>query len=176
MRETLYKIAVVGPESTGKSTLAQALARHFDTVCVPEYAREYCKNLNNSYTLADEINMFYGQVALEDSLLPLAKHNILISDTSIFTIKIWCDHLFGFTPAHVIEEIQRRPYDLFLLLDIDLPWEDDPLRDFPDQRAHFMEVWKKELNNFDCKYALISGSGADRLASALHHIAQEKSL
>lgn len=66
------KIAVVGPESTGKSTMAQFLAKEFKTVCVPEYSRYYCQGLNNKYTLQDEVNMFYGQVALEEALVPLA--------------------------------------------------------------------------------------------------------
>jgi len=163
----LIKIAVVGPESTGKSTIAQAIARHFNTVCVPEYAREYCKNLHNEYTLQDEVNMYYGQIALEDTLIPLANNNILICDTTILTVKIWCDHLFGDTPKEVKDEIQQRQYDLYLLLDIDLPWEEDPLRDFPEQREHFMEVWKQELNQLNARYAIISGMGDERLKNAL---------
>lgn len=163
----LMKIAVVGPESTGKSTIAQAVARHFNTVCVPEYAREYCKNLHNEYTLQDEVNMYYGQIALEDTLIPLANNNILLCDTTILTVKIWCDHLFGNTPQEVKDEIQQRPYDLYLLMDIDLPWEEDPLRDFPEQRDHFMEVWKQELKQLKARYAIISGMGSERLENAL---------
>lgn len=163
----LIKIAVVGPESTGKSTIAQALARHFNTVCVPEFAREYCKNLHNEYTLQDEVNMYYGQIALEDTLIPLANTNILLCDTTILTVKIWCDHLFGDTPQEVKDEIQQRPYDLYLLMDIDLPWEEDPLRDFPEQREHFMEVWRQELDSLKAQYAVISGLGNQRFENAL---------
>jgi len=170
----LIKIAVVGPESTGKSTIAQAIARHFDTVCVPEYAREYCKNLHNEYTLQDEVNMYYGQIALEDTLIPLAHNNILICDTTILTVKIWCDHLFGDTPQEVKDEIQQRPYDFYLLMDIDLPWEEDPLRDFPEQRHHFMEVWKSELASLHAKYIVVSGLGDDRLSNALQAIDDSK--
>lgn len=166
----LMKIAIVGPESTGKSTIAQAIARHFNTVCVPEFAREYCKNLHNEYTLQDEVNMYYGQIALEDTLIPLAHNNMLICDTTILTVKIWCDHLFGDTPQEVKNEIQQRPYDLFLLMDIDLPWEEDPLRDFPEQREHFMEVWKQELNQLNARYAIISGLGTERFENALKAI------
>lgn len=157
------KIAVVGPESTGKSTMAQHLAKVLETVCVPEYARYYCANLNNEYTLADEVNMFYGQQALEEALIPQAKHNMLVCDTTIMTIKIWCDHLFGDTPKEVTDEIKNRPYDLYLLMDIDLPWEDDPLRDFPDQRDHFMQVWRNELDALGVKYVVVSGLGEARL-------------
>lgn len=163
----LIKIAVVGPESTGKSTIAQAVARHFDTVCVPEYAREYCKNLHNEYTLQDEVNMYYGQIALENMLIPLAKNNLLICDTTIMTIKIWCDYLFGDTPQDVKEEINNRHYDLYLLMDIDLPWEEDPLRDFPEHREHFMGVWESELKSLKANYIIISGLGDERLKNAL---------
>lgn len=166
----LIKIAVVGPESTGKSTIAQAVAQHFNTVCVPEYAREYCKNLHNEYTLQDEVNMYYGQIALENTLIPLAKNNLLICDTTIMTIKIWCDYLFGDTPQDVKDEINNRHYDLYLLMDIDLPWEEDPLRDFPEHREHFMGVWESELKSLDANYIIISGLGDERLNHALQAI------
>src|SRR5690606_25698437 len=150
-------------ESTGKSTMANYLAKELGTVCVPEYARFYCKNLNNQYTLQDEVNMYYGQIALEEALTPTAKNGVLICDTTILTVKIWSDHLFGHTPNEVTEHIKTRKYDLYLLMDIDLPWEDDPLRDFPQQREHFMTVWKKELAALNAPYKIISGVGEARL-------------
>lgn len=164
------KIAVVGPESTGKSTMANYLAKELGTVCVPEYARYYCKNLNNQYTLQDETNMFYGQVALEEALTPSANHGLLVCDTTILTVKIWSDHLFGHTPAEVTDEIRSRKYDLYLLMDIDLPWEDDPLRDFPTERAHFMQVWKEELNALQAEYEIISGLEETRLQNGLNAV------
>lgn len=164
----LKKIAIVGPESTGKSTMAQHLAQVLGTVCVPEYARYYCRNLDRQYTLQDEVNMFYGQVALEDALIPLAKNNLLVCDTTMLTVKIWCDHLFGDTPNEVTDEIKSRKYDFYLLMDIDLPWEDDPLRDFPQQREHFMHVWKKELEALDASYKIISGIGDERLKNGVN--------
>ncbi len=162
----LVKIAVVGPESTGKSTIAERLARHYGTVCVPEYAREYCRNLNRTYTLQDEMNMFYGQLALERSLIPLAQHNLLICDTMFLTIKVWCDYLFGGTPDAVKEALRSVPYDFYLLMDIDLPWIDDPLRDFPNLREHFMQVWHDELRAIRANYQVISGLGDDRYVNA----------
>lgn len=166
----LLKIAVVGPESTGKSTMAKKLAESWKTVCVPEYARYYCQNLNNQYTLQDELNMYYGQIALEESLLPLATDRLIVADTTIMTIKIWSDHLFGHTPEEVLKEIARRKYDFYLLMDIDLPWEDDPLRDFPEERPHFLKIWKKELTAIDASYSLISGQGAARLENGINAV------
>jgi len=164
----LIKIAVVGPESTGKSMISAALAQAYATVCVPEYSREYCRNLNRAYTLQDELNIFYGQVALEKSLAPLAVNGLLICDTTFLTVKVWCDYLFGDTPTEVKEELKRHPYDFYLLMDIDLPWEDDPLRDFPEpeQRIYFLRVWQKELAALNASYALISGLGNERYANA----------
>lgn len=166
----MFKVAVVGPESTGKSTMANYLAKELGTVCVPEYARFYCKNLNNQYTLQDEVNMYYGQIALEEALTSSAKNGVLICDTTILTVKIWSDHLFGHTPNEVTEDIKTRKYDLYLLMDIDLPWEDDPLRDFPTERAHFMQVWKDELANLKANYEVISGLDQQRLQNGLQAV------
>lgn len=164
------KIAIVGPESTGKSTIAKQIAAYKNTFCVPEYARYYCQNLDRNYTLQDEINMFYGQIALEDAITQNSHHHLVICDTTILTVKIWCDHLFGDTPKFVTEEIKTRKYDLYLLMDIDLPWQDDPLRDFPEQRDHFKQIWIDELNVLNADYKIISGDGKNRFANALDAI------
>lgn len=162
----LYKIAIVGPESTGKSTIATKLASHFDTISVPEFAREYCKDLNRNYTLEDEVNIFYGQLALEEQMKPFAKNNLLFCDTMVLTVKIWCDHLFGATPESILVDLKKQSYDLYLLMDIDLPWEDDELRDFPNLRAHFMEIWHRELKDIGANYVVVSGLGANRFENA----------
>src|ERR1700734_1455649 len=96
-KSEILKIAVVGPESTGKSTMSAYLARHYDTVWVPEYAREYCEKLTEPPTWQDEINMFKGQLALEKSMLQQA-NKILICDTTFITVKIWSDYMFGQAP------------------------------------------------------------------------------
>ncbi|SKB56770.1 nicotinamide-nucleotide adenylyltransferase, NadR type [Sphingobacterium nematocida] len=165
--DSLIKIAVVGPESTGKSTMAQYLAKALESSYVPEYARYYCKNLQNQYTLQDETNMFYGQIALEEAIGSQLKNNLLICDTTIMTVKIWCDHLFNHTPTEVVDEIKLRKYNLYLLMDIDLPWENDPLRDFPEERDFFMKIWKQELSALSANYKVISGSGNERLINGL---------
>jgi NadR type nicotinamide-nucleotide adenylyltransferase len=163
------KIAVVGPESTGKSTMSDYLAAHYQTIAVPEYAREYCANLTEPCTWQDEINMFYGQLALEAELLPQA-NKVLICDTTFITVKIWSDEMFGKAPQQVLDELPKHPYDLYLLLNIDLPWQDDPLRNFPTMRQHFMDVWYKELDALNANYVLISGTGNDRYESAIRAI------
>ena len=168
-RSDIIKIAVVGPESTGKSTMSAYLAAHYNTIWVPEYARGYCEKLTEPPTWQDEINMFHGQLALEAELLPKA-NKLLICDTTFITVKIWSDQIFGKSPQEVVDELPKHPYDLYLLLDIDLPWQDDPLRDFPHMREHFMDVWHKELQVLNARYVLISGTGDDRYTSAVEAI------
>jgi len=167
MENRTIKIAVVGPESTGKSKMAKRLASEFNTLFVPEYARYYCEDLNRQYTMEDEMNIFYGQIAMEDSFLAVVKEDVLICDTCFLTVKVWSDHLFGYTPERVLEERKTRKYDFYLLMDIDLPWVDDPLRDFPDKRDHFLEVWKKELAEVSAQYRLISGLNEERFENGI---------
>lgn len=167
----IKKIAVVGPESTGKSTISAQLADHYQTVWVPEYSREYCSKLSGPCSWEDEINMFKGQLALEEKLLPKA-NKLLICDTTFITVKIWSDHVFGKAPEEVLSELPRRHYDLYLLMDIDLPWEDDPLRNFPNLREYFMTIWIKELQALNAKYSVISGTYDVRKKNAIDTIDQ----
>ncbi len=162
----IKKIAIVGPESTGKSTMSAYLANHYQTVWVPEFARGYCEKLTAPPSWQDEINMFYGQLALEKELLPKA-NKLLICDTTFITVKIWSDHTFGQSPQEVLDELPKHPYDLYLLLNIDLPWEHDPLRDFPHMREHFMEIWHKELVALSARYQVITGAGRERYSNAV---------
>jgi NadR type nicotinamide-nucleotide adenylyltransferase len=166
MADRIIKIAIVGPESTGKSTMSAYLAQHYNTVAVPEFARGYCEKLSAPPTMDDELNMFYGQIALEKEYEPKA-NRILICDTTFVTVKIWSDAFFGHTPQVVLDALPIYHYDLYLLLNIDLPWQDDPLRDFPNQREHFMEVWYRELKGLQANYVLISGTGQQRYNNAI---------
>jgi NadR type nicotinamide-nucleotide adenylyltransferase len=166
---SITKIAIVGPESTGKSTLSHQLARHYNTVWVPEYAREYCEKLSQPCTWDDEINMFKGQLELENSLIQKA-NKLLICDTTFITVKVWSDYMFGKSPQEVLDEIPRHPYNLYLLMDIDLPWQEDPLRDFPHLREYFMEVWHNELKAMRANYKVISGTNVVRFENAIRVI------
>ena len=169
MKKELIKIAIVGPESTGKSTISSALAKHFKTVWVPEYARYYCEGLTAACTLQDELNMFYGQLALEKSMEVVVKNNLMICDTTFLTVKIWSDYQLGETPQPVLEAIKTHHYDHYLLLKNDLPWEDDPLRDFKDMGDYFMDVWRKELNNINASFVEVGGV-VNRLENAIEAI------
>ncbi|MBB2146406.1 AAA family ATPase [Pedobacter sp. LMG 31464] len=169
MNKQIKKIAIVGPESTGKSTMSQQLAKHYNVPWVPEYARYYCAALTTDCTLQDEINMFHGQIALEESVLAMADTDFIICDTTFVTVKIWSDEMLGETPQIVLDALKTRPYDFYLLLDIDLPWQEDPLRDFPHMREHFMKIWHKELKALNATYKEIGGI-ENRLQNAINAI------
>lgn len=164
--DQIIKVAIVGPECTGKSVVAEHLAKCFNTVCVPEYSRTYCEGLNRNYTMEDEMNIFYGQLETEAHILKTVESNIVFMDTMILTVKIWCDYLFGFTPQPVLDTLQEVDYDLYLLMDVDLPWEEDALRDFPMLRTYFKGVWQRELEAIQAPYVLISGLGDARFVHA----------
>ena len=167
--QDIIKIAVVGPESTGKSTMSAYLADYYQTIWVPEFARGYCEKLTEPPTWQDEINMFYGQLELEKELLPKV-NKLLICDTTFITVKIWSDEMFGSSPQEVLDALPKHKYDFYLLLNIDMAWQDDPLRDFPHMREHFMQVWYKELDALNANYKLISGQGEERYRNAISAI------
>jgi NadR type nicotinamide-nucleotide adenylyltransferase len=165
----IKKIAIVGPESTGKSTISKQLAKHYRVPWVPEYARYYCQALTGDCTLQDEANMFFGQVALEESVLAMTETDFIICDTTFLTVKIWSDEMLGETPQVVLDALLEKPYDFYILMEIDLPWADDPLRNFPNQRAYFMEVWHKELTSLNANYVVVGGI-ENRLQNAINAI------
>jgi len=166
VNKPIKKIAIVGPESTGKSTITSQLAKHYQTLWVPEYARYYCAALTKDCDLQDEVNMFHGQVALEASVLAIAEKELIFCDTTFLTVKIWSDEVFGETPQVVLDALPKYNYDLYLLLDIDLPWQEDPLRDFPHKREHFMQIWHNELQSLNANYVLVGGL-EDRLDNCI---------
>lgn len=159
----------MGPESTGKSTISSFLASHYKTVWVPEYARAYCAALDHDPDLEDERRMLEGQLALEDQMMPLA-NGLIFCDTMFLTVKIWSEYEFNTYPEGVNAALKNREYDFFLVMNIDLPWQDDPLRNFPHLREHFMKVHLKEVASTGKPYAIISGLDHKREQNAIHAI------
>lgn len=165
----MLKVAIIGPESTGKSEMAKYLASYFNCLWVPEYAREYCAELNRDCTIEDELNIFRGQLALESKLETEAiknNHQYLFCDTTIVTVKVWCEHVFDYCPPEVEKEYQLREYDLYLLMCDDLPWKDDPLRNFPNERSYFMQLYIRLMEEKGSKYHIIKGLGEQRFMNA----------
>ncbi|PTX19660.1 NadR type nicotinamide-nucleotide adenylyltransferase [Pontibacter mucosus] len=167
----MIKIAITGPESTGKSTLAEQLAARYNTVWVPEYARTYVGNLGRPYTLEDIENIARGQLALEREQQEQA-NTILFADTDMLVLKIWSEHAFGHCPAWIEEELQQQKYNLSLLMGVDLPWEPDPQREHPHLRQFFYEWYKRELEALQTPFVEISGQHQERLQQATQHVEQ----
>ena len=161
----LKRIAVVGPESTGKSELCQQLAREFRTEWVPEFARFYLDRLDRPYEQSDLLLIAQGQLAWEDDKATYSRH-MLFCDTNLVVIKIWSDHSFGTTDEWILQSLDSRDYDYYLLANIDLPWQNDPQREHPHMRQYFFDLYQSYLEERDLPYSLVSGIEGDRLQSA----------
>ncbi|GAA4376691.1 ATP-binding protein [Hymenobacter koreensis] len=167
----MLRVALTGPESTGKTTLSQQLADYYHTVWAAEYAREYLdsRQLGLRYSLADLEAIARGQLAAEDAAVAQAQQAglpVVFCDTELLIIKVWSEHAFGNCPDWIQEEIERRHYDLILLMGIDIPWEPDPLREHPHQRQHFYDLYRSELSSRMSNFAEISGTACGRLEQA----------
>lgn len=159
---------VIGPESTGKSTLSEGLAKHYNTLWVPEYARDYIDQLDRPYEEADLLAIAQGQIASEDALSLSAKGR-LICDTDLNVVKVWSEHAFGRCHTWTMEQIAARRYDLYLLTYIDVPWQDDPQREHGElqMRMYFYNQYRDIAMNSGIPWADIRGSEQERLESAI---------
>lgn len=167
--EGIIRIAIVGPECTGKSTLAEQLAKHYNTSFVPEYAREYLDKLQHPYTLDDIVNISRGQILLEDELATKA-NKILICDTTLLVTKIWAEFKYHQCPPWIKENLFKRKYNLHLLTDIDIPWQADPLREHPNLRQELFDIYKKEIEALGANYTVISGTPDERMKRSIEAI------
>jgi NadR type nicotinamide-nucleotide adenylyltransferase len=160
------RVCIVGPESTGKTVLARRLARYFNTVWVSEYARGLIALQNNEVTPETFPKIVRGQIASEEALACQA-NRVLVCDTDSIVTSIWAEHFCGVCPAWVLEEADRRQYDLYLLMEPDAPWIDDPQRFLPEKRFEFFRRLRRELDDRRRPYVLIGGSWEDRFTSAV---------
>jgi NadR type nicotinamide-nucleotide adenylyltransferase len=165
----------LGPESTGKSTLAEKLAKHFADPWVPEVAREYLEKLDRPYAYEDLLQIGKQQIQLEDELARGAK-NYLFCDTDLRVIQVWSQHRYGKVDPWVLEELERRTYDLILLCAPDLPWQSDPLREHPDLeiRQQFFEIYKQLSHASGIPWILVSGDTDKRLSTGIQAIGSLK--
>ena len=166
---TAIRIAIVGPECTGKSDLANFLAQHFHTACVPEYARNYIDQLNRPYEKSDLIKIAQGQLWLEDERA-LKANEVLICDTNLLVIKIWSDFKYGDCPFEITDLMKERKYTLHLLTYVDIPWEADPQREHPDKREILFDLYKNELVKNNVAFVTIKGSQESRRKTAVQAI------
>ncbi|MCG1034789.1 AAA family ATPase [Polaribacter sargassicola] len=177
----LVKVVLFGPESTGKTTLSRQLARYYHTVWAPEFAREYLqKKWNNERKTCeseDLIPIAIGQMKLENKLAKRAD-KILICDTDLLETKVYSQEFYGgFVDEKLDKAANENKYDLYLLTYIDTPWEEDDLRDRPEQRLEMFNAFETALKKHNRPYILLKGDRETRLkeaTTAINKIIKEK--
>ncbi|MCZ4408044.1 AAA family ATPase [Cryomorphaceae bacterium 1068] len=164
----MIRIAITGPESSGKSDLAKALAQHFDTTHAPEYARIYLEKNGPEYAYQDLDEICRGQIAQEQKALAAAKR-ICFFDTDMLVLKIWSKFRFGRVSNVIEQAMSERKYDHYLLCKPDLPWSLDPLRESPSdaERNVLFTFYRNELESGRCSYSIVEGEENERLHSAV---------
>ena len=170
----LVKVVIYGPESTGKTTLAKQLAAHYNTEWVPEYAREYLQDKwdmeQKTCEPKDLLPIAEGQMRLENELSKKAE-KILICDTDLLETKVYSEAYYVGSCDPILEKYALlNQYDLYLLTDIDIPWEKDDLRDKPFERQRMFNYFKNALEKNNREFVILSGDKPTRFKTAISHI------
>jgi NadR type nicotinamide-nucleotide adenylyltransferase len=163
--QLVKRIAIVGPECTGKTVLSKALAARYQTVWVPEFARMYIDRLNRPYNQSDLLTIAHGQLESEKQLATQA-NRLLVCDTNLIVIKVWSEFKYGTCDMQILNLLAAQYYDYYFLTDVDVPWEDDPQREHPDKREYFFNVYRNELMQLRVPFITISGNLQQRLQQA----------
>jgi len=170
----ITRIVLTGPECTGKSTLAAELATHYNTVYIPEYAREYISGLSRPYTLNDVQHIAEIQIRQKEEFSALDSvraSGILFMDTYLIITKVWFELVYHQCPGWITSELARNDIDLYLLCNTDIPWVPDPVRENGgSKREYLLKLYKKELINYACNYRIVYGTGMARLQNAISHV------
>ncbi|RYZ18124.1 MAG: ATPase, partial [Chitinophagaceae bacterium] len=160
---------IIGPESTGKSTLSKHLAEHYGTAWCPEYARTYLEVNGADYTPDDLLRIAQGQLALEAWMEEEASGGYYFVDTDMYVMKVWYEVVFGSCPPWILKQCAAQHCDLYLLCNTDLPWVADGLREYPDleMRERLFKMYLDLLVNDGRPFAIISGTEEERLKTAV---------
>ena len=168
----IVKIVLTGPESTGKSTIASELAKHYNTVWVKEYLREfaeekYSKNQELIYT--DNLLIAEGQTNLELEAIQKA-NKFIFFDTDILQTVIYSHEYYNSVQPELEKKLRTSNTDLYILLNLDVSWVEDPLRDKPNDRNRMFDIFEKTLIKFRKKYIVLEGKDEIRLQNAIRLI------
>lgn len=170
------RVVLYGPESTGKTTLAKALADHYQTVWVPEFARPYLQEKWDKEqavcTLDDLPIIAQGQLAAENAAIQKA-NKLILCDTNILVTKVWSEtHFKGYCAPELNTILAQTHYDLYLLTSIDVPWEKDDLRDRPNDREQMFAYFKQQLVTYNFPFLVLEGNPKERVEKAVTAIDQ----
>ncbi|MEO6230078.1 MAG: ATP-binding protein [Ferruginibacter sp.] len=177
---------VIGPESTGKSTLCVNLAAHYKTAWVKEYAREYLLTNGTDYTFENLLDVAKGQIALEEKATEdltkkmsdpahrLPTTQLMFIDTDMHVLQVWCEFVFNKCHNWILNRVVERKYDLYLLCNIDQLWVKDELREYPDleTREKLYKHYKEIMTNQQVPWVDITGNYDERLLKAIQAIDQ----
>lgn len=168
------KVVLFGPESTGKTTLSNQLARYYNSVWVPEYARDYLQDKWNNERKTcepkDLLPIAEGQMRLENNLAQKT-NTVLICDTDLLETKVYSEaYYLGYCDPILEKYALQNTYNLYFLTYIDTPWEADDLRDKPEERLAMFKVFEKALIDNNRPYILLKGNKKERLETAVKHI------
>lgn len=166
------RIVILGPESTGKSTLCEQLATHYHTTWVPEYAREHLSKNGAQYIYDDLLTIARRQVALEDQVASETHRPVMFVDTDMYVMKIWCEFVYGRCHQWILDRIVDRNYSLYLLCNIDLPWTKDEFREYPDlkPRQQLFNIYKDNMINQHVPWKIISRNYEERFQTAVNAV------
>lgn len=169
MVNEILRIAITGPESTGKSMIASQLADYYETAFVDEYARTYIDQLTRPYQEADIVQIARGQLEREQAICQTA-NKLLFCDTELTVCKIWSDVKYKRCHPWIEDQLISHTYPLYLLMDIDLEWHDDPQREHPHLREYLFNCYRSNLQSRGVRYRIVTGKGENRLQCAVNHI------
>jgi nicotinamide riboside kinase len=160
------RVVVTGSECTGKTSLATAMARHYDAPLVSEYARCFVRDVGRSPEAGDVETIARGQLRAEAQCL-LAAHDLIVLDTDLLSTVIYSHHYYGECPAWIEDECARRVPDLYLLAGTHVPWvPDGAQRDRGSRRGEMQDLFQEALRARGARFAHVDGPPRDRLRQA----------
>ncbi len=165
------RVCLIGPECTGKTTLAEQLAEHFGVAWVAEFAREYALRVGRLLTVDDVEPIARGQMALEDAAPQPTTPSLTILDTDLISTVVYATHYYGTCPEWIATEAGVRKADLYLLTDVDVPWTIDDVRDSAAARETLHRVFATTLATYGADVVAIRGDRETRFAAAVAAIA-----
>ena len=177
LMHTITRIAILGPESSGKTTLCTQLATRLNALWVREYTREYVPAQNGVYTESDLIAIYQGQLALNHAGICEAQaggYNCVLFDTDAIVLAVWAQMSLAYVPDMIEQACAEQSFDHYLLLSPDLPWQADPLRSAPElgKRQLIFSHYETYLRRYHRHYSIIDGQGEDRILCALNALKQ----